>query len=360
MPCNNAASPVSWRCFNMPKLAVPLANPAVMAPDVGYVASAAFVPRPRLPLVQTIATVDVDEQAALLSGWNQTYNQLSAGRFSGHLTNASVDGFLIFREVTANSLHQIGVLPEDLFAIGVPLYLQGAATFCGQSCNGSQLHIFSGRDGFEFHSPSGLDIVGIVFAKETLLRSFSEGERERLEPNLRRAHLYDSSTSCILRLRTVVAAALAALHQTPDIFASPDLLVAFKKELAGIIADVLTDDLPNEAVFLSSERRLQIVRDVRVTLRDNEVPVTVEDLCRILRISRRTLQYCFQEAIGMKPVQYMRAIRLNGARRELKHGLSVTDAATKWGFWHFGRFAQDYKALFGESPSATKQRHQFG
>jgi hypothetical protein len=32
------------------------------------------------------------------------------------------------------------------------------------------------------------------------------------------------------------------------------------------------------------------------------------------------------------------------------------DVANRWGFWHMGQFAADYKRQFGELPSATLKR----
>ena len=47
----------------------------------------------------------------------------------------------------------------------------------------------------------------------------------------------------------------------------------------------------------------------------------------------------------------------NVVRRDLRQGSAsdtrVGDVAAKWGFWHLGRFAGDYKAMFGELPSET-------
>jgi AraC-like DNA-binding protein len=54
---------------------------------------------------------------------------------------------------------------------------------------------------------------------------------------------------------------------------------------------------------------------------------------------------------------YLRRLRLQKAHAELAahrpDELTVTAAASQWGFLHLSRFAEQYRRLFGESPSET-------
>jgi AraC family transcriptional regulator, ethanolamine operon transcriptional activator len=73
-------------------------------------------------------------------------------------------------------------------------------------------------------------------------------------------------------------------------------------------------------------------------------------------LSPRTLQRTFQTEYGLCPQEWLRVERLNRVREELldtRFDTSVTDAATRWGFFHLGRFSQYYRQLFGERPSQT-------
>jgi hypothetical protein len=61
---------------------------------------------------------------------------------------------------------------------------------------------------------------------------------------------------------------------------------------------------------------------------------------------------CFDEATR----QHGLAIHIEASDtlpRRLPDEISVKSVAMSQGFWHFGRFARDYKLLFGENPSVT-------
>ena len=85
--------------------------------------------------------------------------------------------------------------------------------------------------------------------------------------------------------------------------------------------------------------------------------ISVEQLANSAGVSERTLREAFQQYFGMPPVQYLNLRILNQVRRALKTAnplvASVTEVATRFGIWQFGRFARDYRFLFRELPSET-------
>ncbi len=88
--------------------------------------------------------------------------------------------------------------------------------------------------------------------------------------------------------------------------------------------------------------------------------VTLADLCAASAVSERRVRQAFYETYGMSPTAYLRIAALHEVRNALLSGPPVRDAvsraASDFGFWHLSRFAGEYRALFGESPSATLER----
>lgn len=303
------------------------------------------------------STRDVDEQAALLRGWNQSYAQLSAGPFQGNIAETSFAGVHLFMEQTDSELFQTGVLPEHLCAVGVPIRVGGIANFCGGETSGEALHVFSGRSGFEFYTPSGLIMAGIVVDIHDLASSLSDDEQESIFSSFSDAHLRRTQLHLADGIRKQIIAAFEVIRDNPHLTDNPQHVQAMKAALVSTLALALSGDHQDSGSTIAPAKRWLIVANARALILDHpDTPMTIPDLCRALGISRRNLQYCFQDVLGISPASFLRIVRLNGARRAIKTSKSVTDAATMWGFWHFGRFAHDYKAMFGELPSETYKR----
>ncbi|MBT8767077.1 helix-turn-helix domain-containing protein [Metapseudomonas boanensis] len=108
----------------------------------------------------------------------------------------------------------------------------------------------------------------------------------------------------------------------------------------------------------SYERLLKRVLEL-LSLGSGRTPRLTE-LCRTLGVSERTLRSAFVATLGMAPARYLRLRRLHLLRAALavadQHQTSVTEIARHFGYTDCGRMAADYRALFGEYPSATLLR----
>lgn len=86
---------------------------------------------------------------------------------------------------------------------------------------------------------------------------------------------------------------------------------------------------------------------------------TTAELARATGVSARALQKAFARSGELPPMTYLRHLRLHLVRAELaaasrtSSSAAVTAAAGRWGFVHLGRFAQQYREMFGEAPSET-------
>lgn len=92
--------------------------------------------------------------------------------------------------------------------------------------------------------------------------------------------------------------------------------------------------------------------------------LTPQELAKVGSMSVRTLHETFKKAFDVSPMEYVRVKRLELVRAELLRNrdpqLRVTDLATSFGFFHLGRFAQQYRERYGETPSMTVRRHAAG
>ena len=89
-------------------------------------------------------------------------------------------------------------------------------------------------------------------------------------------------------------------------------------------------------------------------------PFSLLDLTKAAGTSPSTLLRTFNTRRGLSPMQYLKRLRLQAVRRSLLAADpridSVGRVATEFGFRQLGRFAADYRQVYGELPSVTLRR----
>jgi AraC-like DNA-binding protein len=164
----------------------------------------------------------------------------------------------------------------------------------------------------------------------------------------------------LARLRRLHEAAGYLAEDAPTVIADPEAARGLEQALIEAMVDCLG---PGE---IEEDRRAQrqhaaIMRRFHRMVEENpDQALFIPQVCTAIGASARTLQICCQEHFGISPKHYLLLRRMHLVRRALNESTladtTVTEIATRYGFWQFGRLAVEYKALFGEAPSATLHR----
>lgn len=309
------------------------------------------------------AADNADDHGHNLSRWDQVYAQFSPGRFIGHITEFwFTDGIQLFHESANQALRQSCSAWPDALWIGIPEHALAGARIDGSGIPKHVALLRSGGTQFDLYTPKNYGLYGFVINRNLLeYHQILADNVSRLLGHGGVLHVSAPTHKLIVNM----------LHQLLLNSKESDCAVAEKMfEVEEVLFDRLdsmlerqmTSNYSTDTRFSkSTSRRRRLVFDaVELVLTEPSRRVSVATLCQQLRVSRRTLQYCFQSVTGFAPLAYLRMIKLNCVQRELGRaaGLRVTDAAMKWGFDHLGQFAKDYSSLFGELPSTTLQKRR--
>ncbi len=309
-----------------------------------------------------VTNSDVGEQAASLRRWDQVYEQLTPGRFVGTLHEVCFRGVQLFRETTSQSVHEAGGAWSGSRSLGVPLAMSGTALFRGHAVQPGTVMTLCGGDDLEFYAPRGFDVLGVAVDEHALREHARCVEDRDIDRLFGGSSVLAPDTARLDAFRRTLLSVLNSLDANPTALLFEPAQRLLEETILGAIVAVAggNDDALAHAPCAG---RRHVVERARAYMHAHiDEPITIAGLCMALGLSRRTLQYSFQEVLGINPVRFLRALRLNGVRRELKSpsgNATVQDAAARWGFWHLGHFVTDYKHMFGELPSETLRRPRF-
>jgi len=162
------------------------------------------------------------------------------------------------------------------------------------------------------------------------------------------------------RLQRLHAAAGSLAEEAPSVLAHPEAARGLRHALIGAMVDCLGPVHQSEDRSALRQHAAIMRRFHGAIERRLDQPLYIPELCVEIGTSERTLRVCCQEQLGMSPKRYLLMRRMHLAHRALRDSAAadatVTEIATRFGFWQFGRFAGEFKSLFGEVPSAVLAR----
>ena len=293
---------------------------------------------------------DIQQFAESFQGlWDLEYVQLGEPDDRGFCRYAKDDTGLLYEERFAASIGLRGGVAEGLFAIHLTDARGRAGRWQGGPAPESAFAYGDASKELELVIPRGAgNVVGVLPLEPT---------RERIE------RLLGQPLSRALPggqlFRTVAPDRRARLES--------ELRLLVRQPPAGgclgiaIVESVVRalDGAENgSGSSLRAARRL--FRRAMERCEDGDLGVSPAELALELDVSLRSLQLAFHACMGLPPARYLRRLRLNRAHQrlmEMEPGEgSVGQVAADLGFTQLGRFAGEYRRLFGEVPSETLRR----
>jgi AraC-like DNA-binding protein len=178
-----------------------------------------------------------------------------------------------------------------------------------------------------------------------------------ISPVVQRWH---PAREALKHLRELHAAAVRTAVRHPRALVDPEAAHGLEQQLIHAVVECLAGasidtDTP-------SRRRHQntMVCFEHLLRGDPERHLRIGEICATLGVSERLLRSLCAQHLGMGPVGYDRLRRMSLVRRALRREdrakATVSAVARRYGFHSPGRFAVNYRAAFGASPSATLRR----
>jgi len=247
-----------------------------------------------------------------------------------------------------------GAVHKDAIILYMPLTAAGIMNFNGHELDATSLVVVP-ANGLAIMKAQTANHAAMLTVPLDILRSGQRFESRDIAALASAKGVLAVDPGRLASLRRITER-FAAIEEPLSASAERVAEEEFMAHILGAVTSSTTSSNPKRGrPWVSRE---QVLAKILALLRSAEDQILyIEDLCRVTGVSERTLRSVFNEAFGLGPIRYLRHRRLHLVRAALRAAdpgrNTVAGIATEFGFWEFGRLAQEYHALFGERPSQT-------
>lgn len=312
-------------------------------------------PEAASPRVIEASFDDFDALTESIGDFDSEYVRLDAGPVRTTLTRVALDRVRLLScdEVVPSYIFRASA-PEPSLAF--PLESAPETVWQGQPVDANTLIYYSPGAESVGRSNGSVKWATVLFERADLERH-AERLGVALSPvqSLAQRIVPDPQAMAALRAATIECFELATAAP-PQALEDPALR-RFQEEvlLTTLVHAASSAKQIQEASADTHHRAVRRAREALEARCDQQEPIYLSDLCEASGVSERTLRSAFQRLHGVSPVRYIHRHRMRQVRRALVAGdpsvTRVSDVAFRFGFANVGRFAVEFRALFGISPS---------
>jgi AraC family ethanolamine operon transcriptional activator len=278
------------------------------------------------------------------------HTQLSLGKFRSLTDCVRNDRVIVYSQCWNQKMLARGTSPAGYVVVGTTTTDSTPVNWCGVDLSRERLAWTPPGGEIDFTTSRHSNHV-VALIREDVLASYLGDAYLATEEHGLHIHCPEQNGN---EMVATIQSILTRYARQPDLLDDPRESQDFESEVLGALAGCANwGPLPDDP----AARRTEILRGAVAHVERVPNRITVPQLAEAVGVSRRTLEVAFREVLNITPLQFMRRSRMNRALHKLRvaaPGLNtVTEVATKLGFNDLGRFAADYRNLFGFNPSQT-------
>jgi AraC-like DNA-binding protein len=166
-------------------------------------------------------------------------------------------------------------------------------------------------------------------------------------------------------LRRSLSILTSELEEPEGPLATPHIAARLGRVLMAGLLVSCRHNYSEELAAPADSRRPRAIREAMAAIEDDPTGLrTVSQIAKVSGLSVRALEEGFQRHVGVSPMRHLRRTRLARAHAALLAAdadqTTATAVAHAWGFLNYGRFAAEYRQLYGRSPSETLKSGKLG
>jgi AraC family transcriptional regulator, ethanolamine operon transcriptional activator len=291
------------------------------------------------------------------------HRRLPGGRPDIRLLQCALPHSMINRGIYSPAVLVNGTFAPDTITFGMMLNQQQPTLLNGSSVRIGTLQFYAEKSEMCYRAWPNATWLAFVISRDRFLEFCTEQfDGTPALPNSGIATIEPKSAAGGLALVKCLRDLDRSMRSLGSLPMAARLGESVEKDLLLRIGALLGAKPPVKPVSDRRQLRLcgEILRDaMELVERDPEEVLDLQSMAKATSLGPRTLQRMFRAEYGLCPQEWMRVERLNRVREDLMKASdcdSVTETATRWGFFHLGRFSQYYRNLFGEKPSDTLAR----